>query len=440
MNRRLVIVGLILAGGIALGATAWLRADWTFSPATDKWSHVQTKDPSAETRDTHFQRAVEAYQAGKYDLAERLIESWRRAYGATQDEQYALFLLGQVRQAKGDFDSAYETYESLLDRHSGTDLFDRVLACETEMAKGYLNGKKRKIFRMFWVSAQDEGQTMLEKIFRHDPRGVRGKAALLTLADYHFREGKFGEAEDEYQRLITNYPKDADVPQLKLLAAQAALGRFRGVKTDSRSLSDAEQRFRFLKEDHPDIARKEQVDLVMDGIKERKAEKDYDIADFYRRTNKEKGAIFYYRAVIKNYPRTVWADKARGRLAAMGVDEAPDPTSPPSVARAGIGLPAVAPATANRNGPRTTVAIGGTPMAVSQLGSEDTPPIVLWAGPAPVLRDFGAEGVIVIGAVDDDPMPDLADASYARRLGDVAEPASQPGKSSTSQPEGGNDR
>jgi outer membrane protein assembly factor BamD len=459
-NRRILIIGLTIALAISLGAAALLRADWIYSTATDRWVNREGSDVDTSTAD----------QQGRYNDTQRILEGWLKYYRDRRDCQSAYFLLGETFRAKGDYDKAFTAFEDLLNKYSGTDLFDAALGRETQMAQDYLAGKKHKVMGLFWTEAEDEAATMLEKIFQRDPRGVRGKKALLTLADYHFRTGHFSEAEDEYQRLASHYPKDADIAQYKLLAAQSALARFRSTKNDSRPLSEAEQRFKQFQEDNPNLARKEQVDQVLQGINERKAEKDFQTAEFFKKTHKDKGAVFYYRAIIKDYPQTVWSQRAHERLAAMGVDDKVDAITPPTVI-AGLGLPprpAPAVAANTRAGPNAknstlpfNVATQNPAAADDNDPADTKPPVVLWAGPVAVLRDYGSEGVIEVGwpAEDHAQLPDsmfaspaltarqdrtkapggqpISAANSVRQLGEVANPIPPAPAASTSQPEGG---
>ncbi|MDD4889535.1 MAG: outer membrane protein assembly factor BamD [Phycisphaerae bacterium] len=430
MTRRRITLALSIVLAVALGGAALLRAEWVYSPSTSQWTHVEAKDVDTDISDNQFQHAVAAYQSGDYTEASRIIEGWLRFYRYQRDNQQALFLLGEIRRAQGDYDAAYAAYEELLNRYAGTDLFDRTLAIETEMAQGYLDGKKRKALKVFWVTARDEGETMLEKIFQRDPHGVRGKGARVALADYHFRDNRFAEAEDGYQRLITNYPRDPDVPQWKLQAAQAALARFRGAKTDGRALPEAEQRFKQLVEEYPDLARKENVSQVLQVIDERKAEKDFDTAQFYKKTKKTKAAIFYYRAICRDYAGTLWAQRAKDELVALGADDRVDPKTPPQVRTAGL---VGAPPSAGPGG-QQDIDSAIARAVESRLGDESRPPSVVRVGLAPIARNIGMESegfVIDVGEPTDEHSPALTPVVDARQVGDLANlraapPASQP--------------
>jgi hypothetical protein len=66
------------------------------------------------------------------------------------------------------------------------------------------------------------------------------------------------------------------------------------------------------------------------------AEKEYNMAEFYRRRGQAPSAYFYYELVQRRYPNTVFAEKARERWAELrakiekerGGATAPTPAQP----------------------------------------------------------------------------------------------------------------
>jgi hypothetical protein len=108
-------------------------------------------------------------------------------------------------------------------------------------------------------------------------------------------------------------------------------------------------------------------------------------------------------------------------LTDLGVTEV-EPAAPPTVIAVGIQLQALdgTQLGGQAKSPEESAVLDG-----SLSNREDRPPVVLWAGPAPILRNFGWEGVIDIGLPGD--VPD-APSSATRQLSDIALPTTQPEK------------
>ncbi|MCG3180748.1 MAG: Outer membrane protein assembly factor BamD [Phycisphaerae bacterium] len=388
---------------LLVAALAWpgrASAEWRFDLTSGKWVNVApAKDADGQDREEYFKRVLDACQRGDLEAAATTMSQWLDVYRPQGDVQWGLFLLGQIEQDLGDYMKAHEVNMELLDGYAGTPVFAKVLQSEITMAKAFLAGKKRRVARIFIVGATDEAEDMLLKVYQRDPRGPHGRTALLTLADYHFATGDFVSSQAEYEQLAQNFPRDPDAGKFKLMAAQSAMGQFRGTSHEIRPLTESEVKFRQLKDEHPELAAREHVDDVLDAIQQRRAEKDLKTADFYRRTGHDKSAIFYYREVLRNHPNTTYAAEALSRLQAMGYDPAKEPTGPPQVTAAGPQgtLPRVAGA-----GPSPE---RSPPASDQPGGAQSGPPRILTAGPAPVIRTSPDATVIDIGLPTEENVP-----------------------------------
>ena len=89
-----------------------------------------------------------------------------------------------------------------------------------------------------------------------------------------------------------------------------------GSDYDGRKCAEARQMVDVALRNYPDLAAQkgEQLERILYGINMQQADKDYKIAEFYRRTGHPASAYFYYEIVRRRYPGTTWADKATARL------------------------------------------------------------------------------------------------------------------------------
>jgi len=53
------------------------------------------------------------------------------------------------------------------------------------------------------------------------------------------------------------------------------------------------------------------------SLREKKAESDFSIAEFYRKQRHYEAASVYYKDIVENFPETTWAKKAQDRLKEM---------------------------------------------------------------------------------------------------------------------------
>jgi tetratricopeptide (TPR) repeat protein len=81
----------------------------------------------------------------------------------------------------------------------------------------------------------------LQQIVQSYPNTDIAAAALIRLADVHYREGRYQEAATAYQQFLEKHPKHllADAARLGLAAIQEAVGNFDGARSLYTQLASA---------------------------------------------------------------------------------------------------------------------------------------------------------------------------------------------------------
>jgi outer membrane protein assembly factor BamD (BamD/ComL family) len=186
------------------------------------------------------------------------------------------------------------------------------------IAETYFSGVKRKFLGFRVLSGADIAHDILNDISAEYAETPFAAYALKTNADYLFANGKHNLAVDEYARLLKDYPNSQYQQYALRRSAEAELANFAGVEYDDTALRRAEERYRDYLAQYGAIAQREGVDLIIENIRERRAEKLFVIGEYYERTNHLSSAVHSYRIVAATWPNTVAAGKAASRLDILG--------------------------------------------------------------------------------------------------------------------------
>jgi outer membrane assembly lipoprotein YfiO len=300
---------------------------WQIDPETGEWRELPR--PVSGTEDGDLDLARQAIAREEYKDARKQLDRWIKAYGAASARYpEALYLFGTAQLELGDYRAAHDAYQALLNDFPGSAYAERALAGDFRIAEQYLAGKRRKAWKgLLRVRDRDAGIEILDDIATNFADTEMAELALVTKADYYYARGEFTEAEFEYARLAREYPRSRYEPYALLRSAASALASFPGVKFDDAGLVEAEERFIQFQQRYPKMAEARQVPVVLESIRAKRAQKEYETARFYERTHKRKAAAFYYRSTVQNYPGTTWAAQAEAKLAAWGMMEAGTPTA-----------------------------------------------------------------------------------------------------------------
>jgi len=292
------------------------RERQVLDPEADEWVEQppQTQPGPVDALD----EARRLLASGEARRAQKLLKRWTKEHADHERYLEGMYLLGEAEFERRRYYQAFEAYEVVAEGSAG-ELFYKALRREMDVARAFLSGEKRIIWKFLRIPAYDDGIEILDRVWERVPGTRLGEVALKLKADYYFGVGEVDLAQDEYVNLTREYPSGRYVQLAMLRAAEAAAAAFPGIRFDDRPLLDAQVRYQRMQETFPTYAQRERVADRLDGIRQQRAEKDLDIARWYERTGRAGAAEFYYRLVLKDWPDTLAAGEARRSLRALGV-------------------------------------------------------------------------------------------------------------------------
>ncbi len=322
-----VAVSLLLVSGVSSvdARQEQYRERQVLDPESAEWVEQPLEDAGEPADD--LDRARHYLATEKYGKAYKLLKKWT-AKNPDHDRYYeGMYLLGEAEFEREHFYQAYEAYEVVADAHAG-EFFYRALRREMDVARAFLSGERRIVWKFLFVPAYDDGIEILDRIWERVPGTRLGELALKLKADYFFAVGDVDLAQDEYVNLTREYPNGRYVQLAMLRSAEAAAAAFPGIRFDDRALLDADVRYRQMQSVFPAYAERERVADRLEGIRQQRAEKDLDIAAWYQRTKQAAAAEYYYRLVLQDWPDTLAAGEAQRGLRDLGVGPAAEESQP----------------------------------------------------------------------------------------------------------------
>jgi len=305
------------AAPIAAAQQEQYREREVLDPSRDEWlpASAETAGEPADAI-SHARLLLLDGKAGK---AEDLLKDWLKENGDHPRYYEALYLLAECAFEKRDYWKAYQRFDGVAEATSG-ELFEKALRREMDVARAFLAGERRIVWKILRLPAYDDAIEILDRIWERVPGSRLGEEALKLKADYFFHVGDMDLAQDEYANLVREYPNGRYTQLAMLRSAEAAEAAFPGVLFDDRALLEAEERYRQVQAAFPEFAQRENVPARLRGVRERRAEKDLRVGRWYERRGRVRAAEFYYRLVLRQWPETIAAREARTRLRALGVE------------------------------------------------------------------------------------------------------------------------
>ena len=312
--RQLLSIGLAIALSTAGASPAF--AGWMWSPQTG-WI-----GPTGAVKDTPEEQlvfAVAFFDRHDYKRARTEFKKLLRAYKESREAAEAQYYLGRCAEEQSDYYKAFLEYRKTLQVYPSTKRFDEILEREYQFGNYFLSGKKRKLFgTVAIVPARDKAVEIFQAMVEDGPFSEHGQLAQYKLGLAYLALGEYEQAVSAFEQVVTRYPDSPLVDDARFQITQASLkGVFRP-DYDQSPTDLATRELEIFLRDYPQSELSEEATQRLLELKERRAEHEFHVGQFYERRAKPTAAQIYYQNIVERYSGTSWAPKAVSRLQVLG--------------------------------------------------------------------------------------------------------------------------
>ena len=308
--RRPIVVGITLLTVVLFAGEGF--PFWIWSPKTKRLERPEkgVKPVPAD----QLTWALSFFQVKEYEQALRQMENLVDRYPSSKEAAEAQYYVGRCDEALGDYYAAFKAYDKLSAHYPNSQRLGEAVEREYRIGNLFYSGKKRKLAGLEILPSLDKATEIFLRVVEQAPYGSYGVLAQYKVGECHKKSGQYAQAKEAFEKLVEEYPNSELVDEARYQIALVTLKMSRKASYDDRTADEALVQFnRFIKE-HP------QSDLVSESLeaiqtlKDRKAEKAFETAQFYEKQGKTTAARFYYNQVIEQYGKSSWAQQALERL------------------------------------------------------------------------------------------------------------------------------
>jgi outer membrane protein assembly factor BamD (BamD/ComL family) len=372
------LMGLMLCG-LCSCAGVWDRFD-LFKPkiptdmeteslvlgAEGLTAEKQSKTAMPEEVNKALAAAREHFRKEEYDKAEPLF-----VYVADKDKnpapaiQEAMYYRAECLRLTGHYPKAADVYAGLLNKFPNTQYREQCVQRMFDIANYWLDDtrkemreeKEKEEGKRWWVWPRfvsfekskplldREGRAIekLEQVRLHDLNGPLADQALWMCGIVKMYNENYRDADTYFSQIPNRHPESPLAPAALEYAIFCKHMSTGGSDYDGRKTAEARKLVQTAFRSYPSLAndpqKREYLEKQVKFIDLQQAEKDYKMAEFYRRTGHPGSAYFYFQLVRQRYPETKYArmaedswNKLRETLVEKQVDSqvpAPPPAQEP---------------------------------------------------------------------------------------------------------------
>lgn len=266
---------------------------------------------------------------GRGDLARLTLNEWLSVNERTDNPfvPEAVYLRGCAKLVRGHEWKALYDFERLVRDFPASEFFSRALQKELDIARLYLNGRRKPAFGSFLRidSGTPYGEEICLRINERLPGSRLAEEATLVLADYYYRERELKMAVEVYDSFLRIFPRS----EYRQLAMQrrifANIAQFKGPSYDGRVLIDAKYQVEDFKQEFPRKAEELGLsDAVVARLDESSAQQMLTTAKWYIRRDDDVSARLTLSRLVRRHPRSAAAQDALTIIEEKGWATQPD--------------------------------------------------------------------------------------------------------------------
>lgn len=309
---------LMLLAGQALAQTAVIELPKAPAQPVTQPAGTDAQTPKELSEDERVMlRARELLAADKPAQAETLLTQWidaaaLKGLGTTNLAAEALYLRGNAKLAQDNEYEALVDYEQVTNGFGGSEFFARSLERELQIARLYLNGRRRPtIFGLRIDSGIPLAEEIILRIVERLPGSRLAEQALLELGDYYARTRDLRMASEVYDTHLRIFPRSPQRPLAMQRLVYSSVAQFKGPNYDTSVLSDAQvQVERFSTEFPAEAQRTGMGDALVARIDESAAQAMLEKGKWYIKRDDPIAAKIFFERLVKRHPQSAAAQEA----------------------------------------------------------------------------------------------------------------------------------
>jgi len=306
MKRTILILVILFSFFVGNAYSYWL---WT--PKTGKWTNPKTAvKPNPKEQ---FAFAKTFYDEKKYEDAKREFKKLLRTYPKSFEASESQYYLGLVEEEQGNLYKAYLAYQKVIDKYPFSQRIQEIIEREYKIGEAFMSGEKRKAMGVP-LPVENPSIEIFTKVIENSTYGPLAAKTQYKLGLVLKSLLRYYEAEEAFNKVISNYPDSEWVEAAKYQIASCRAAVSRGPDYDQGAAKEAKEKFEEFVREHPDAILSRDAEKNIEQLKEKEAESNYDIGRFYEKQKAYEAAKIYYNDIIYNYPHSVWAARALERM------------------------------------------------------------------------------------------------------------------------------
>ncbi len=293
----IVITTLIMVFALYRADAFSLRGPFrteSFGTAKEQFEYAQSLES-----EENYKGAMDAYQ--------KVVDDFPSSTLAAE----AQFRVAEMLEKTHHYYAAFNAYQVVLDEYPSFPKVNLILERQFRIGNLFLQGKTIGFLKVNPTGSYKRAINIFRKILTNAPFSELAPRAQYNLGMAYMRRKKYIEASIEFEKIAMRYPRSEYIASAKYQLGVCSYKQAKAAPYDQEAAQEAINRLREYVAEHPTDKNTEMAKEMLTELQSKKAAALYQIGRFYEERGNPKASLIYFREVIRDYPLTRYAEKAR---------------------------------------------------------------------------------------------------------------------------------
>ncbi len=315
----LILIVLVYCVGLCCEAKAFSSclslpsvAFWIWTPKTKKL--VNPKYAAKDTPEEQFKWAIKFFNDKEY---KRAAEEFARLTSSFKDSDLApeaQYYCGLSYQKDGRPYPAFEAYQKVVEIYPFTKRIDEIIEREYAIGNELYKKHRAKLMGIEIMTDLDRAAEIFATVRDNAPFGEYSDQAQFMIGLCYKKSELYSEAMDAFQKLVDDYPHSKLQDKAKYEIAQVTYLASRNSDYDQELTDEAIKEFKGIAKNEENTSFSKEAKEAIFMLEEKKTKSLFKTAKFYEKHKHYKGAVVYYKEILKKYPNSSLGELAGEKI------------------------------------------------------------------------------------------------------------------------------
>jgi outer membrane protein assembly factor BamD len=291
------------------------NAFWVWTPETGKWTNP--KYSVKETPELQLNYAQTFYDAGKWEDAIKEYRKLIKHYPKSKQAPEAQYFIGMCFEKLEKPYGAFKEYQVIIDKYPFSERSPDVVQRQYDIAVQLME-KSRPSFMDSVAGREYNVVEIFQAVIKNAPYGKLAPQARYKMGLFLMERKMYQEARDEFEKVVNDYPDSEYAKAAKYQIAISDARRSPEFDREQKTTQIAVEELKNFVKEHPEAEMSEKAKTEIASLREKEAENNFHIAEFYEKQKKYESARIYYNLLTREYSDTSWSKKALQKLQTLG--------------------------------------------------------------------------------------------------------------------------